>query len=226
MRRAAQSFVANSIASAIQNRYDALASQDTSLSCGSAASRVEARPGDLCVDLGCGRGKDVLTLAKKVGPRGHVFGIDGSLEMLTTARQRAEDEGLINVTFWRASLEELPLGDDAVDWVVSNCALNHAQDKARVWREIARVLAPGGRFVVSDIYAVEPIAPQWRNDPTAIAECWAGAELRADSLAHVTAAGLLEVQVSDERKPYQRGHALLASFTLSGRKPNVKEVKE
>lgn len=196
------------------------------MSCGSAASRIQAAPGDLCVDLGCGRGKDVLTLAKKVGPRGHVFGLDGSPEMIAAARARAEQEGVINVTFWKASLEEFPLGDGSVDWVVSNCALNHVEDKARVWQEIARVLAPGGRFVVSDIYAVEPIAPEYRNDPVAVAECWAGAELRSDYLLHVEAAGLVEVQVSDESKPYPRGHALLASFTLSGRKPNEKEVKE
>lgn len=216
----------NAISSAIQQRYGALASQDTCLSCGSAASRVQPAPGDLCADLGCGRGKDVLLLARKVGPGGHVFGIDGSPEMISAARARAVQEDVINVTFWKASLEELPLGDGAVDWVVSNCALNHAQDKARVWREIARVLAPGGRFVVSDIYAVEPIAAQYRHDPVAIAECWAGAELRADYLAQVAAAGLVEVQVSDESKPYQRHQSVLASFTLSGRKPNAKEVKE
>lgn len=165
-------------------------------------------------------------LARKVGLSGHVFGIDGSPEMIAAARARAEQEDLINVTFWKASLEELPLGDGAVDWVVSNCALNHAQDKARVWREISRVLAPGGRFVVSDIFAVEPIAPEWREDPVAVAECWAGAELRFEYLAHVAAAGLFELTVSDESKPYRRAHAVLASFTLSGRKPNAKEVKE
>ncbi len=216
----------SSISSAIQQRYGALATQDTCLSCGSAASRIVPAPADLCVDLGCGRGKDVLTLAKKVGLRGHVFGIDGSPEMIAAARARAVQQDVINVTFWQASLEELPLGDGAVDWVVSNCALNHAQDKARVWREIARVLAPGGCFMVSDIYAVEPIAPEYRNDPVAVAECWAGAALRADSLAHVAVAGLVEVQVSDESTPYQRAHAVLASFTLSGRKPNEKEVME
>ena len=218
--------MSSSIGSAIQQRYGALASQETNLSCGSAASRVEPEPGALCVDLGCGRGKDVLLLAGKVGPGGHVFGIDGSAEMISAARRRADQQDVINVTFWKASLEELPLGDGAIDWVVSNCALNHAQDKARVWREIARVLAPGGHFVVSDIYAVEPIAPEWRDDPVAVAECWAGAELRDEYLAQVAAAGLFELKVSEESKPYRRGHAVLASFTLSGRKPNEKEVVE
>jgi ubiquinone/menaquinone biosynthesis C-methylase UbiE len=139
--------------------------------------------------------------------------------MLEVGRARAAELGLANATFVEARLEQLGLDDESADWVVSNCALNHATDKQRVWAELARVLKPGGRFVVSDIYAVERIADVYRHDPVAVAECWAGAVTRDEYLAHVALAGLVDVQVSAERAPYQRGHATLASFTLSGRKP-------
>jgi len=203
----------------ITQRYDALAAQPANLSCGGAAALVDAQPGQVCADLGCGRGGDVLELAAKVGPTGHVFGLDASPKMVAAARQRAAEADVHHVTITESPLESLVLPDASVDWVVSNCALNHATDKARVWREIHRVLKPGGRFVVSDIYAVEPIAEQYRSDPQAVAECWAGAETKPEYLAHVVETGLTEVAVSGERAPYRKKEALLSSFTLSGRKP-------
>lgn len=216
-RRAVSS--TSAITAALENRYGALAPQPVSLSCGGAAAFVAAQPGEVCVDLGCGRGGDVITLARKVGPTGHVFGLDASPTMIETAKQRAAKEGVVQVSFRLSSLEALVLDDESVDWVVSNCALNHATDKATVWREIFRVLRPGGRFVVSDIFAVEPIAPEFRDDPVAVAECWAGAETRPEYLAHVAGAGLVDVRIDRERAPYRKAQALLASFTLSGRRP-------
>jgi SAM-dependent methyltransferase len=108
--------------------------------------------------------------------------------------------------------------------VISDCAINHAPDKAAVWREIHRILRPGGQFVVSDVYAVDPVAPEWRADPLAVAECWAGAELREEVLSHVAAAGLCDVRVVAESAPYDKGHARVASFTLVGRKPESNAV--
>jgi len=139
--------------------------------------------------------------------------------MLEVARASAASRSVTNVTFVHAPLEALTLPDGIADWVVSNCALNHASDKARVWAEIARVLKPGGRFMVSDIYAVEAIAEVYRNDPVAVSECWAGAETREASLRNIAVAGLEEVVVTDESAPYERGYARLASFTVSGRRP-------
>ncbi len=209
----------SAIAAALENRYGALAPQPVSLSCGGAAELVDAKSGDVCVDLGCGRGGDVIKLARKVGATGHVIGLDASATMIETAKQRAANEGVGQVTLRQSSLDALVLGDESVDWVVSNCALNHATDKAAVWREIFRVLRPGGRFVVSDIFAVEAIAAEFRNDPVAVAECWAGAETKPEYLAHVAAAGLVDVRIETERAPYRKAQALLASFTLSGRRP-------
>ncbi len=173
----------------------------------------------MCVDVGCGRGADVLTLAKRVGPTGHVWGLDLTEVMLDVARARAAEQGLAQAHFAQCPLEHLALPDATADWVLSNCALNHATDKAAVWREIARILKPGARFAVSDIYAVEPIEERYRTDPEAIAECWAGAVPKDEVLAHVAAAGLVEVQIVEERTPYKKAAATLASFTLVGRKP-------
>jgi arsenite methyltransferase len=206
-------------AAAIQERYGALAKSETSLSCGLAARRCEPSAGDVCVDLGCGRGRDVIELASRVGRDGRVVGVDVTRPMLEAARSAADAARLTNVSFVESHLESLELPDDLADWVVSNCALNHARDKASVWAEICRVLKPGGRFVVSDIYAVDPIAEQYRNDPAAVAECWAGAETKDVSLELIAQAGLEGVRISEESAPYVRGHARLVSFTISGHKP-------
>lgn len=204
---------------AIEARYTELVQTRGSLSCGTAVQRCAAEEGQVCVDLGCGRGKDVLALAARVGPAGHVYGVDLTAAMLEVAREAAAKQGVGHVSFVQAPLEALALHDGLADWVLSNCALNHARDKAVAWREIARVLKPGGRFVVSDIFAVEPIAPEYRDDPVAVAECWAGAETKEQYLAHVAEAGLAEVTVAEESAPYVRGAARIARFTILGRRP-------
>jgi arsenite methyltransferase len=201
---------------AIETRYATLAESSCCLSCGSAVGYVQAKPGQVCVDLGSGHGTDVLRLANDVGPTGKAYGIDITEEMLSRARRTAAKLGVDNAEFLRAELEALPLGDSIADWVTSNCVLNHAGDKARVWAEIARVLRPGGRFVVSDIYAVEPVDERFRNDPAAVAECWAGAIQRPEYLAAIAGAGLVDVEILEESAPYRKGEALVASFTITG----------
>ena len=101
--------------------------------------------------------------------------------------------------------------------------LNHVSDKRAVWREIARLLKPGGRFVVSDIYAVEPVPEIYRSDPQAIAECWAGAILKSEYLAAIEAAGLANLQILEESEPYEKGKAKVASFTLAGARPGASQ---
>lgn len=204
---------------AIETRYGALAETSCCLSCGSAVAHIDAQPGQRCLDLGCGRGNDVLRLAQQLGDTGHAYGVDITETMLEKARRTAEKLGIGNASFIRADLAALPLEDAEVDWVTSNCVLNHAADKAAVWREIARVLKPGGRFVVSDIYAAAPIAEEYGNDPEAVAECWAGAIPKAEYLAAIAAAGLGNVAVLEESAPYVKGKAQVASFTVSGIRP-------
>jgi ubiquinone/menaquinone biosynthesis C-methylase UbiE len=161
----------------------------------------------------------VLRLAERVAPTGKAYGIDITDGMLEKARKTAEKMGIENASFLRADLESLPLPDASADWVTSNCVLNHADDKPNVWREIARILKPTGRFVVSDIYAVEPVPDVYRTDHAAIAECWAGAISKHDYLAAITAAGLVDVEILEESAPYQKGKATVASFTIAGARP-------
>jgi ubiquinone/menaquinone biosynthesis C-methylase UbiE len=160
-----------------------------------------------------------MRMAERVGPTGHVYGIDITDAMLDKARRTADKLGAANVSFLKADLASLPLGDGEVDWVTSNCVLNHASDKAAVWREIARVLRPGGRFVVSDIYAIEPVPDQYRNDPEAVAECWAGAIVKPEYLDAIAKAGLTDVSILEESAPYVKGKVRVASFTISGIRP-------
>lgn len=204
---------------AIETRYGGLAESDCCLSCGAAAQSCEPKPGDVCLDLGSGRGTDVLRLAEAVGPTGHAYGVDVADGMLEKARRTAEKLGVSNATFLRSTFDRVALPEGTVDWVVSNCALNHADDKPAVWLEIARVLKTGGVFVVSDIYAVDEIPEELAKDPEAVAECWAGAVTRAEYLAQVAAAGLVDVRVLEESTPYEKGKATVASFTLTGKKP-------
>ncbi len=178
-----------------------------------------AKPGDVCVDLGSGRGTDVIRLAERVGPTGHAYGVDVTDAMLDKAQKTAERLGVTNATFLRGTLEALPLPSSSADWVISNCVLNHATDKAQTWREIARILKPNGRFVVSDIYAVGEIPAEFAGDPAYVAECWAGAVTREAYLVNVGQAGLTGVTISEESAPYEKGKATVASFTISGKKP-------
>jgi ubiquinone/menaquinone biosynthesis C-methylase UbiE len=206
----------NPMTDAVQVRYGELAEGACCLSCGGAADNCDPQPGQICLDLGSGRGTDVMRMAEAVGPEGRAFGVDTTDAMLEKARRTAEKLGVTNATFMRATFDRVPLPDGSVDWVISNCALNHAPDKPAVWREIARVLKPGGRFVISDIYAVEEIAAEHRRDPAKVAECWAGAVTRADYMAQIAAAGLADVRVVEESQPYAKGAATVASFTVAG----------
>ncbi len=130
----------------INKRYNELATSDCCLSCGGALNYAEARPGEFCVDLGSGRGTDVIRLAEAVGPEGRVFGIDISEGMIEKASGTAERLGITNAKFIHSNLEKILLKDDIADLVISNCTINHASDKQAVWNEIYRILKKGGSF--------------------------------------------------------------------------------
>jgi len=206
----------------INTRYSELAESECCLSCGGAISYAEAKTGEVCVDLGSGRGTDVLRMAESVGKTGFVYGIDISDGMLEKARRNAEKLGVTNVSFVRSELEKLELPDQLADLVISNCTLNHATDKQAVWNEIFRILKKGGRFVISDIYATAPIAEEYRNDPVAVAECWAGSVTRAEYMQHLKKAGFASVEILEESAPYAKGNAEVCSFTIAGKKASGK----
>jgi ubiquinone/menaquinone biosynthesis C-methylase UbiE len=202
----------------INNRYSKLAESECCLSCGGALNYVKAVPGEVCVDLGSGRGTDVLRLAEIVGETGFVYGIDISDGMLEKARRNAEKLGISNVRFIQCELENLILPDGVANLVISNCTLNHAADKQAVWNEIYRILKTGGRFVISDIYATTAIADEYKKDPVAVSECWAGSVTRAEYMLHLENAGFTTVEILEESSPYAKGNAEVASFTIAGRK--------
>ncbi len=201
---------------ALKIRYSLLADESCCLSCGGALEKSGAAPGEICIDLGSGRGTDVIRLAEIVGPGGFVYGIDATPEMVRKGQTAANKLGVENAEFILAELKEIPLDSDLADLVISNCVINHVRRKDRVWVEIFRLLKNGGRFVVSDIYSVEPVPPEYSSDPAAVAECWAGAVTRDEYLAIVGRAGFRKVEIIEESKPYEKGKIGVCSFTLSG----------
>lgn len=206
----------------INKRYSDLAESTCCLSCGGAINYSGALPGEICVDLGSGRGTDVLRLSETVGEKGKVYGIDISDGMIRKAVSTAERLGINNVSFIQSSLEKLNLKDNTADLVISNCTINHASDKQAVWNEVFRILKNGGRFVVSDIYAIEPIADEFRNDPVAISECWAGSVTRDEYLEQLHNAGFGSIKIIEESEPYEKGMTRVSSWTVAGEKPSGK----
>lgn len=209
----------NKVLDAVTTRYNSLAESTCCLSCGGASGKAGVRPGEICVDLGSGRGTDTLRMAEETGPDGFAYGIDVTPGMIETARRTAERLGVANAAFIHSELTTLPLASSSVDCVVSNCTLNHVSDKNAVWREIHRVLKPGGRFVVSDIYATAQVPDEFADDPAKVAECWAGAQTKDVYLSTVLGAGLMSLEIIEESEPYGKGEIEVASFTLTGKKP-------
>jgi len=204
---------------AINNRYTELAESTCCLSCGGAIDHSQPQPGEICVDLGSGRGTDAIRLAEIVGEAGFVYGIDISDGMINKATRTAENLGIKNVRFLQSPLEKIKVDDNVVDLVISNCTINHASDKQAVWNEVFRILKKGGRFIVSDIYAPTAIPDEYRNDPVAIAECWAGSVTREEYLEQLEKAGFTSVRIVEESTPYEKGKTMVASWTLEGFKP-------
>lgn len=202
----------------INIRYSDLAETSCCLSCGGAVNYAKPQPGNVCVDLGSGRGTDAIRLAEEVGSTGFVFGIDISDGMIAKAQKTAKQLGIANVTFLQSPLEKLPLENSSVDIVISNCTINHASDKQLIWNEVYRILQSGGSFIVSDIYSLQPIPSEYKNDPEAVAECWAGSVTRTEYLQQLSNAGFTDIIIMEESKPYEKGKVEVCSWTISGKK--------
>ena len=202
----------------INERYTNLSETTCCLSCGGAINHAGVQPGEVCLDLGSGRGNDVIRMAEEAGENGFAYGIDLSDGMVKKARTNLEKFGVTNAEIIQSEMESLPLNNNSVDVTISNCTINHSSNKEAVWSEVFRVLKPGGRFVVSDIYATAPIADEYRNDPQAVAECWAGAVTRAEYLTMLEETGFTNIKILEESEPYAKGMAEVASFTVYGKK--------
>ena len=149
-------------------------SEAVSLGCGNPTMLANLAPGQVVLDLGSGAGLDVLLSARRVTPGGHAYGLDMTDEMLELANRNAANSGVSNVTFLRGTIENIPLPDDSVDVVISNCVINLAEDKRAVIREAFRVLRPGGLFAVADMVELEPLEAAFKKGLDAWAGCLAG----------------------------------------------------
>ncbi len=167
------------------------------LSCGNPTATAHLRPGEVVVDLGAGGGLDVFLAAKKVGPTGKAIGIDMTEAMVELARKNAKKANLANVEFHLAPIDRMPLADSSADCVISNCVLNLVPDKPAAFREIARILKPGGRLAVSDIALKKPLPPELSSDLMAYVGCIAGAVPIEDYRSALLEAGFAHVEVID-----------------------------
>ncbi len=169
------------------------------LGCGNPVALASLRAGEVVLDLGSGAGFDCFLAAKQVGDKGRVIGVDMTPEMLEKARENARKAGVRNVEFRLGEIENLPVADNSVDAVISNCVINLAPDKTRVFAEAYRALKPGGRLMVSDLVLTAPLPKKVQDSVSAYVGCVAGAALKTDYLRAIEQAGFRNVEVASEQ---------------------------
>jgi arsenite methyltransferase len=203
----------------LYDEHDTIGATDSavaaSLGCGVPTAVADLHDGETVLDLGSGAGADVLISARRVAPTGKAIGLDMTDEMLALARTNAARAGLHNVEFVKGYIEEIPLYDQTVDVVISNCVINLAADKSRVLREAARVLRPGGRFAVSDVIADDDMDDATRADMQQWTGCVAGALTRSEYENALAAAGLVDIDIAETHRVHE--HA--GSAIVRARKP-------
>jgi arsenite methyltransferase len=188
------------------NLYDASQAEQipedamlASLGCGNPTALAKLEPGETVLDLGSGGGIDVLLSARRVGPTGKAYGLDMTDEMLALANENKRKAGAENVEFLKGEIENIPLPDNTVDVIISNCVINLSADKDRVLREAFRVLKPGGRFAVSDVVTRGKMAPEIRQSVLAWVGCVAGALDETEYHAKLSAAGFEQIEIEPTR---------------------------
>jgi SAM-dependent methyltransferase len=174
------------------------AGSNLGLGCGNPLALASLKPGEIVLDLGSGAGFDCFLAAKKVGDSGKVIGVDMTAAMLEKARENARKGNYTNVEFRLGEIEHLPVADNLVDVLISNCVINLSPDKAQVFQEAFRVLKPGGRLMISDIVLLTELPEPIQQSIDAYVECLAGALLKDDYLSKITAAGFQQVEVVDD----------------------------
>jgi arsenite methyltransferase len=189
-----------------------------SLGCGNPTALADLRPGEVVLDLGSGGGIDVLLSAKRVGPTGKAYGLDMTDDMLALARQNAERAGATNVEFLKGQIEAVPLPDDSVDVIISNCVVNLSADKRRVIAEAFRVLRPGGRFAVSDIVVRGAMPDAVRQNMELWTGCIAGALEEREFLRLLDEAGFVDASIEVTHAVAASIDNILSAF-VRARKP-------
>ncbi|GIK76359.1 MAG: hypothetical protein BroJett022_00490 [Actinomycetes bacterium] len=193
------------------------AAELASLGCGNPTAVAGLREGETVLDLGSGGGIDVLLSARRVGPSGTAYGLDMTDEMLELARSNRREAGVANAEFLKGTIEEVPLPDDSVDVVISNCVINLSADKGRVFAEAARVLRPGGRFAVSDVIADPGMDERTRDDMEQWTGCIAGALTREQFAAGLEAAGFTDVEIAETHRVHEHAAAAIVRARLGRR---------
>lgn len=202
----------------IIQRYTREATTCSNLSCGSNLELADLQPGEWVLDLGCGRGADVLRAVDLIRPGGKAVGLDLTPAMLEQARVAArQEEKAEECEFIQGDLTRLPFPEATFDCVLSNCVINHVHDKFRAYREIARVLKPGGRMVISDAVSLVPLPEEVKQDPQAWADCWGGAITEEEYMAAIEAAGFQQIVILKRREYLKNGYPF-ASLTLRASK--------
>jgi len=184
-----------------------------SLGCGNPVAVAELHEGETVLDLGSGGGIDVLLSARRVGPSGRAIGVDMTDEMLALARRNADEAGARNVEFRKGTIEALPVADESIDVVISNCVINLASDKQAVFAEIARVLRPGGRMGISDIVADDTLTPEQRAERGSYVGCIAGALSFREFRSGLRDAGLVDVDLVPTRRVADGMHSVIVRAT-------------
>jgi arsenite methyltransferase len=185
-----------------------------SLGCGNPTAVAELNEGETVLDLGSGGGIDVLLSARRVAPGGKAYGVDMTDEMLELARKNQAEAGVENVEFLKGTIEQVPLPDDTVDVVISNCVINLSGDKPAVFREAARVLRPGGRFAVSDIVADDGMDEETRKDMAQWTGCIAGALTQDEFRTELEAAGFEEVEIRETHRVHDQAGSAIIRATM------------
>lgn len=183
------------------------------LGCGNPVAIAFLKRGDVVLDLGSGAGFDAFLAAKKVGKSGRVIGIDMTDEMVKKARLNARKGGFSNVEFKKGDIENLPVKDSSVDVIISNCVINLAPSKEKVFKEAFRTLKKGGRLMISDIVLTKPLPEEFKNDEQLLVDCIGGAIIKQDYLSLLEKAGFSDIKVHKEKPAFLKDYGL--SITCS-----------
>ena len=190
------------------------AAELASLGCGNPTAVADLNGGETVLDLGSGGGIDVFLSARRVGETGKAYGLDMTDEMLDLARTNQREAGVKNAEFLKGTIEEVPLADDSIDVIISNCVINLSGDKRAVFREAARVLRPGGRFAVTDVIADPDMDEETKADMAQWTGCIAGA-LTEDEFRHeLTAAGFAEIEIRETHRVHDHAGSAIVRATL------------
>lgn len=183
------------------------------LGCGNPVAIASLKEGDTVLDLGSGAGFDVFLAAKKIGKNGKAIGVDMTDEMLIKARDNAKKGGFTNVEFKKGDIENLPLNDNSVDVVISNCVINLAPDKTKVFKETYRVLKTGGRLMVSDVVLIKPLPDDLKNDKDLLIGCVSGAILKEDYLNLLKEIGFTKITIHREMPAFLPDYGLSITYS-------------